>query len=88
MSGVNAKEAYDSTQSKAIAAGAAALIDTEDIVLDRYPGREYTALAEGVTVTVRMYLVGDRLYKLDTNSPHPDASEIAAFFNSFQLTGD
>jgi hypothetical protein len=88
MSGVNAKEAYDSTQSKAIAAGAAALIDTEDIVLDRYPGREYTALAEGVTVTVRMYLVGDRLYKLDTNSPHPDASEIAAFFDSFQLTGD
>jgi hypothetical protein len=45
-------------------------------------------LAEGVTTTVRMYLVGDRLYKLDTNSPHPDASEIAAFFNSFQLTGD
>jgi hypothetical protein len=88
MSGVNPKAAYDSAQSNAIDAVGATSIDTKDIVLDGHPGREYTALAEGVTTTVRMYLVGDRLYKLDTNSPHPDASEIAAFFNSFQLTGD
>jgi hypothetical protein len=34
-----------------------------------------------------MYLVGDRLYKQDTNSTQPNASDIAAFFNSFQFLG-
>lgn len=74
---------YDTAQADAIRAASAALVAERDLVLDGHPGREYVGLADGVTFSVRMYLVGDRLYKQDTNSAQPVADEVAAFFESF-----
>ena len=87
MSGANATAVYDTAQADAIAAASAAVVAAKDVVLGGHLGREYTAITQDRTVTVRMYLVGDRLYKQDMNSTQPDASDIAAFFDSFQFIG-
>lgn len=86
MGGVDAKKWYDSAQVRALAAAGLTLVNANDVVLDGHPGREYTATGDGYTVTVRMYLVGDRLYKQDTNSTHPVAGDVQAFLASFRIT--
>lgn len=79
MGGVTLEVAYDSAQADAITAAGATLVSAKDIALGGHPGREYTATAQRQTVTVRMYLVGDRLYKQDTNAMQPNPSDTAAF---------
>lgn len=88
MSGVDLKTRYDSLQADAIAAVGATLVMAKDISLGGHPGREFTAAYGDGTLTARMYLVGDRLYTQDTNSSQPNASDVAAFFDSLRIVGE
>ena len=77
----------ESKQAAALDALGATLVTSKEIALDGHPGQEFTAMSpDGTSFAVRMYLVGDRLYKQDTNSKQPNASDIATFFDSFRFT--
>ena len=88
------QQLLDDERDNAIAATKGALFNERRLALDGHPGREIKidipgdgALPAGV-MTVRYYLVGDRLYEITVVTPKtrpaPDITQ--KFLDSFQLT--
>lgn len=62
-------------------------IGDRGIFLEAYPGRELKVQQSGGILTLRLYLVAQRLYILGVSEPQDkdSAAEITKFFSSFQL---
>jgi hypothetical protein len=65
------------------------LVSDAPISLNEYPGREFTASAQGLSLRARMFLVENRLYQIMAVVPKDkeNSKEIDDFLQSFQLTG-
>jgi hypothetical protein len=59
------------------------LVETRNISLGRYPGKEYTYKEGQKTTKIRVYLAGQRIYLLLVESP--SIGDASKFFNAFKI---
>jgi hypothetical protein len=59
------------------------LVDSRNISLGRYSGKEYTYKEGQKTTKIRVYLAGQRIYILSVESP--SVGDASKFFNAFKI---
>jgi hypothetical protein len=59
------------------------MVETRNISLGRYPGKEYTYQEGQKTTKMRVYLAGQRIYILFVENPA--VGDASKFFNAFKI---
>jgi hypothetical protein len=63
------------------------LSQKRSVTIDSYPGQELSFESAGESITIRVYLVGQRVYALGVRNPkdNPEPRKTRAFLNALQL---
>ncbi|HTS79100.1 MAG TPA: hypothetical protein VMH40_00755 [Myxococcaceae bacterium] len=80
------KDLLDSLQQTTVQSMGGTLVDSHDVGVAGYPGREFTATdPQGSQVTARVFVAGSRVYTLAGTYPQGDVpGSIRQFLESFQ----
>ena len=83
----NPQVLLEAISNKAVPSDEFKLKEKQSVTIDSYPGQELTFEDADESITIRFYLVGERIYALGVRHPKdaPEPRKTRAFLNALQL---